>query len=48
MLIAIMGETFNNQNGVKDQIRIREHLQFIVDMKSLLSFDEVIKNRKEN
>ena len=38
MLIAIMGDTFNNQSGVSEQIRTREHLQFIMNNYYLQDF----------
>lgn len=31
MLIAIMGETFGNRNEVAEQIKIRDHLAFVID-----------------
>lgn len=30
MLIAIMGNTFTERSGIADQIRIRDHLKFVV------------------
>ena len=31
MLIAIMGDTFNNREPVRDQIRLRDHLSFVIE-----------------
>jgi hypothetical protein len=31
MLVAIMGQTFSDRNPVKDQIRIKNHLKFIIN-----------------
>ena len=31
MLIAIMGNTFGNRNEVAEQIKIRDHLAFVID-----------------
>ena len=31
MLIAIMGDTFNNREPVRDQIRLRDHLNFVIE-----------------
>jgi hypothetical protein len=31
MLIAIMGNTFGNRNEVAEQIKIRDHLAFVLD-----------------
>ena len=31
MLIAYMGDTFGSNNEVKDQIKIKDHLSFIMD-----------------
>lgn len=31
MLIAYMGDTFSSNNEVKDQIKIKDHLSFIMD-----------------
>jgi hypothetical protein len=30
MLVAIMSQTFNDRNPVKDQIRIKNHLSFVI------------------
>lgn len=31
MLIAMMGETFGNFNAIKSQIKVRDHLSFVMD-----------------
>ena len=31
MLIAMMGETFGNFNAIKSQIKVRDHLAFVMD-----------------
>ena len=31
MLIAMMGETFGNFNAIKSEIKVRDHLSFVMD-----------------
>ena len=31
MLIAIMGDTFSKNNVISNQLKIRDHLQFVLD-----------------
>lgn len=31
MLIAIMGDTFGRRNEVAEQIRVKDHLAFVID-----------------
>ena len=45
MLIAIMGETFSNRREVADQIRIKDHLNFVMDNWHManMSFEDIDK-----
>ena len=46
MLIAIMSNTFNERTAVADQIRTREHLNFVLDNWYLSNF--IFRNEYEN
>ena len=38
MLIAIMGNTFSQRNEVADQIKMKDHLGFVIDNWYLMSY----------